>query len=247
MAAIVGAFVRNVGLIWHFGMSVGSEHKSVQGSESIQGWGRNCRIMLDTWAGCAGKETKKKAAETDRRNRDKLLHSLATRCLKCWSALLWASGFSLSLLHSSPRLSPYRAHLICHTGLRQLSLNTLETKTKIQMSFPGSTLFPMRGGCLHLETRVISNDMWCQNVEAEKMWCLWKYAFVCVLLWKEPRYFLNVDHQITTGISEKKKKAIGSRAAKRLNVADFKFQVISYKRNFHAADSIPWSLKNECG
>jgi len=116
-------------------------------AESIRRWGMDFRFMWDTSAGYAGTETKeKKKEERGRRRGDKLLRSLATRCLKCWSALLSASGFSLSLLHSSLRLSQHGTHLICHTGLRQLSLNTSETWTKIQMSLTGFTLFQWEVG-----------------------------------------------------------------------------------------------------
>lgn len=112
--------VRNVGVIWHFAMTVGSDHKSAQ-----DGVNERVRDGLLIYAvSLSGIWWDGRDREKGKRNEDKLL-----RCLKCWSALLWAAGFSLSrrLLHSSLCLSQHGTHQICHTSLRQLSLNTLET------------------------------------------------------------------------------------------------------------------------
>lgn len=137
-------FPGNIGAIWHLATTVCWDHKSAggRGNKTGEGWtadlpGFSHKIC---WVG----NTEKKK---EKRNGDKLLHGLATGCLECWSAPLWASGFSLGiLLLDSLRLSQRGAHLIYHTGLCQLSLNTLDSRTKIQMSPRSFTVSQMRGG-----------------------------------------------------------------------------------------------------
>lgn len=96
------------------------------------------RMMGDTSAGCDRMETKEGKWKENNEISSLIVWLLAVSSVDLLSAL----GFSLSLLHSSLRLSQHAAHLIRHTGLRQLSLNTEETWTKIQMSLSGFTLSP---------------------------------------------------------------------------------------------------------
>lgn len=139
----------NIGAIWHLATTVDWDHKSAggRGNKRGEGWTADLPGFLRKICWVGDKEEKK-----EKRNGDKLLHGLATGCLECWSVPLWASGFSLGillLLLGSLRLSQRGAHLIYHTGLCQLSLNTLESRTKIQMSPRSFTVSQMRGGSPH--------------------------------------------------------------------------------------------------